>query len=118
MKYTIKIEVDANDADYLINTSTITAKQLEQLRPMFAAIKRFIPYKGSKEGMYFTHDSNFPYGECCREDLGELPAAELYSDIDPETFELFMELCPNSEFGFHTVESVEIAPEVKWEKLV
>jgi hypothetical protein len=116
MKYSLKIEVDTNDGDYISEITVITSKQLEQLRPLFAAIKRFVPYKCGEDG--YRHDNNFPYGDCCREDMGELPVQELYKDIDPETLEYFIQLCPFCEYGFHTIESVEVAPEVKWEKLV
>ena len=112
-KYEITIIVDTNDADFATAVNEISNKELEKLRFLFDAIKKFKPYKNKGH----QHHYNFPVGECLREDLGEKPPQELY-DIDDDLFELFSEYCPFNEYGFHTIESVEICPLRMKEKLV
>lgn len=121
--YEITIKIDENDADYKTETKEITEEQLNQLRPLFEAIKNFKPYttkKSSPSGMDWTHSSNFPYGECCRTDLGEKTIEEIYSDFDEDTIYLLIEgFLPSwGEYGFHSIISVEVGPIVKREKLI
>ena len=116
MKYSLKITVDENDADYKTEISIVSEEQLKRFKPLFEAIKAFVPYKAGEND--YTHDSNFPTSEQCRTDLGELTPDEIYPNIYSGIINEFCDLCPSCEYGFHTVVSIEIAPEVKWEKLV
>ncbi|KKM22785.1 hypothetical protein LCGC14_1621760 [marine sediment metagenome] len=118
-EYEITITVDTNDADYMTKVSKISHEDLEKIKPLIAAIKNFKPYltqaKGKSE---WKHENNYPYRECCREDLGEETPEEIYIDFDEETHELFLEFIELSEYGFHTVKSVEVCPWRKKEKLL
>jgi len=112
MDYEITITVDTNDADYNTSVSKISQAQLDELKPLIAAIAAFKPYKAKSDGgLDWTHNSNYPYGEYSpRYDLGEKPPHELYPDIDEDTFELFHDFTPFGEHGFHSIVSIEIAP--------
>jgi len=120
--YEITIKIDENDADYRTATKEITEEELNQLRPLFEAIKNFKPYKTQTEDdeMEWTHSSNFPYGEACRTDLGEKTIEEIYSDFDEDTIYLLIEgfLPSSGEYGFHSIVSVEVGPIVEREKLI
>lgn len=117
----IKITVDTNDADYETKVSDITPEKLEKIKPLLEAIKHFKPYKAmSKNSNRMeeeSHDQNYPKGESCRKDLGQIPPREFYK-FPNEIFDIFEHLCPYSEFGFHTVVSVETYEEVNLEKLI
>lgn len=114
----IKIKADTNDADYIEKVSSISEEELDKIRPLIKAIKKFKPYKSKVDGRDWSHHHNYSYGECLREDLGEKSPRELYKGIDKEAFEIFEELCPYDEYGFHTVESIEVWPDVPVEKLL
>lgn len=119
-KYTIEVKVDTNDADYVSKVSGIDEKELETIKPLLEAIKNFKPYSTpcswSTSGT--EHQSNFPYGECCREDMGEKPVDELYKEYGEDAMEIFLDLCPSVEYGFHTIEDVRICESTPWVKLV
>lgn len=119
MMMTIKIVVDTNDADYATRVSKISDRDLAKVMPLIKAIKKFKPYQGacvSGRGTW-THDHNFPRSEYFpRIDLGEKTVEEIYADIGTPVIDLFSEYLPS--YGFHTVESIEIAPAVKWKKLL
>ncbi len=118
MKYTLKIIADTNDGDYVHSLNTITKAELDELKPVVAAIKAFKPYKSKSErGTDWKHENNFPYGDCCREDLGEKSVNELYENV-ADSLDLFMNYMPCGEHGIHTIVSVEVAPEVNWTKLL
>lgn len=120
-KYTIEVKVDTNDADYASEVSSISEKELEELMPLIKAIKEFKPYKTKTTGrdpMDWTHDNNFPHGECRRRDLGEKTPEEIYSEIDEGTMELFTDLCPSTEYGFHTIERIRICEMTPWKTLL
>jgi hypothetical protein len=106
MNQQILIQIDTNDADYMSSANEITDEEIEKIRPVIEAIKNFKPYIGTKKSYKNEHDSNYPTGECCREDLGEKTAEELYGHIPG--FETFEELLPYPEYGFHTIESIKI----------
>ena len=101
----IIITVDANDADYLTNIEEISNEDLEKIKPLLEEIKNFKPYEGRvwREGSPpSTFNNNYPFGEYSpREDMGELTPEELYLEIDEEAFEIFNDLCPYGEYGFH-----------------
>jgi hypothetical protein len=111
MKYEITVVADTNDGDYITEISQISSEDLEDIKPIVEAIKNFKPYKNGGR----THNHNFPYGECRREDLGELEIYDIYSEVDIEMFEDYL---PCSEYGIHTIESVEVCPLQKKEKLL
>ncbi|RJQ25033.1 hypothetical protein C4577_06520 [Candidatus Parcubacteria bacterium] len=119
-EWDIKIVADTNDADYVTEISNISDKDLTKIKPLIAAIKAFKPYKTkSDSGLNWTHDNNYPCGEHCpREDLGEKYPQEIYKGLDEEVFEIFEDLIPRGEYGIHTIKSIEIAPHIKWEKLL
>jgi hypothetical protein len=114
----ITIKVDTNDADYQIKVSTIEQSELDKIMPLIQAIKEFKPYKNkSRSGLEYTHNDNYPYGECCRRDLGEKTPQELYK-FDQEIFDIFKDLCPYCEYGFHTIESITVSPVTQKTKLL
>ena len=109
MKKYIIIKADTNDADYVTSKKLITDEEIEQIKPVVKAIKKFKPYKTN--GCSWEHHHNFPAGDCLRDDLGELSPYELYVEsgkVTKEQFELFEEYLPYGEYGLHTIESVEI----------
>lgn len=116
MKYEITITADTNDADYITAVNPISEKELELIKPLISAIKKFKPYKvkynrswGKHEEATSTHHHNYPIGDCLRGDMGEKSPEELYK-FDSEVFELFEEYLPYSEYGIHTIASVTICP--------
>lgn len=106
---TLLVTVDTNDADYVREIVEIDEDTLEHFKPLIEKIKNFQPYIGfSKSGSKFTHDCNFPYGECLREDLGEKHPMELYN-LTEEEYEYFIDAFSlyGGEWGFHTIESIQ-----------
>ena len=103
------VEVDTNDADYVGKLIEVEDASAEKFKPLIEKIKQFKPYIGfSKLGSGFTHDCNFPCGECLREDLGEKHPCELY-DVDEETYEEFVKIFHlyECEWGFHTITRIQ-----------
>lgn len=119
-KWDIKITADTNDADYVTQVSTISDEDMAKIKPLIAAIKAFKPYQGrSESGLKWTHGHNYPWGEnSLREDLGEKSPREVYKGFDEDTFDTLEDLLPRGEYGIHTIVSIEVAPKVKWEKLL
>ncbi len=125
MKKYIIIQADTNDGDYVQSKNLITNEQLELIKPVIEAIKNFKPYesmtKGRGEPQPWTHNSNYPWGECIREDLGQLSAEEYYVGIEgitSEQFEVFDNFVPYNEYGIHTIEKVEILEVTNEERLL
>lgn len=116
----IIITVDANDADYNTKVSKISKKDLDKIKPLIAAIKKFKPYKTCSENkLKRTHCHNYPYGDFSpRSSLGEKSATALYPEFDEDIHEMFTSLCPFGEHGWHTIESIYIAPYTKGKKLL
>ena len=108
----IKITVDTNDADYVSELSKITDEELMKLKPLIEAIKEFKPYEGyGTSGRKFMHEHNYPSINSeyfPRRDLGEKSPEEIYPNIDADIHEMFQDMCPFSEYGFHTVESITL----------
>jgi len=114
--YEIMIRVDTNDGDYDTNIVDITEEELKSIRPIIATIKKFKAY--GKNGQ---HHHNWPSGECCREDLGEKEPEDIYPDLDFEAdaMYLFVDLLPcGSEYGFHTIDRIEVYPKPEKEVLL
>lgn len=116
----IHIKVDTNDADYSTAVSIISQEDLDIIKPLIEAIKNFKPYKGEPmdSGRVYTHSNNWPYGECCREDMGEKTPEEIYSDFDEEVIEIFQDYCPYPEYGFHTIKEIVVYPDSVGETLL
>ena len=105
---TFFVEVDTNDADYIGKIVSVRDEKVEKWMPLIEKIKNFKPYTGTSDSSRtWNHKHNFPGGECCRYDLGEMDPCELYDitedELDEfiETFELY-----GGEFGFHTINKI------------
>lgn len=125
MDYTLFITVDTNDADYLTSVNKISEEDLEKIKPLIEAIKNFKPYSYSvnknsflHQGYVYKHEHNYPTYECLREDLGEKSPQKLYSQFSEEIHEMFSDLCPQSDNGFHSVVNVSISPWVEKTRLL
>ncbi len=117
----LHVVADANDADYVEQLTPTTDADLDKLRPLFEAIKQFKPYeaKGGRHDLVWTHDHNFPYGDACREDLGEKPVDKLYA-AHQEALELFTgTYLPTDDSGScHTVTEVRVLTVANDEKVI
>lgn len=109
----ITIMVDTNDGDYEYAINTISEEDLDRLRPLINAIKEFKPYRNEN----WTHTHNWAIGDCCRDDLGEKEPAEIY-DFPEEIMELFENFLPSPQYGFHTIERIEVCPKQDKERLL
>lgn len=109
------VQIDTNDADYVGQLVEIEDEKVEKWMPLIEKIKNFKPYVGTaKSGSTWNHTSNFPVGDCCRYDLGEMDPCELYNITEEElyefrdAFELFA-----GEDGFHTITEISEITVVK-----
>jgi hypothetical protein len=114
-KYKLIIKADTNDADYIQSVTDITKQELDNLLPIFKAIKKFKPYKGKSEGpskLSWTHDHNWPGGGeyCPRTDLGEKFPSEIYAGVlTTEQVELFDEYRPHGdECDIHSIVKITV----------
>jgi len=115
MKYLL-VNVDTNDGDYIEKMSPVTDEQLAILKPLFHAIGQFKPY--TTEKWKYGHGHNFPYGEVCREELGEKTPEELYPE-HKEAVELFQDdFIPHAEYGFHTICNVKVLTITEIQELI
>ena len=109
MKY-LNITADTNDGDYISNLSEISEEELEKILPVIEAIKNFKPYTVNiTEGDWshdWTHNNNYPVGDCHRKGSGEKSAHELYGHLPG--FHLFDYMVPYNEYGIHTITSIEL----------
>jgi hypothetical protein len=101
---TVFVEVDTNDADYVGEIVEVTEETLEHFKPLIEKIKNFKPY--CNEG--WSHHSNFPVGDCLREDLGEKHPMELYN-LTEEEYEYFVDSFRlyGGEWGSHTIHKIQ-----------
>ena len=97
MRYLLCIEADSNDADYVTKTTEITESELKEIMPMIEAIKAV----KKKKNACSSH--NYPTQECVH---GDDSAENMYGDVDG--YEAFNEFVPSSEYGIHTITSVEV----------
>jgi len=107
------IRVDTNDGDYFESINEVTPEHALVLASVAKAIQSFEPYPYNMfAGHTYTHDHNFPTGELVRADLFELSAEQYYVEekklLSKEEYDVFMNLVPYSEYGFHTVEKIKI----------
>lgn len=108
-KIYIEIQADTNDGDYVSERTEIDTETLKKITPVVQAISDFKPYNVKTNGIDWNHSNNFPNGDCCREDLGQLSAEEYYVGkklVEEEEFREFEELIPYGEYGIHTIVSV------------
>lgn len=118
-KYEIIIVVDENDGNYRTSILEVDKKIIDQLEPLFKAIRNFRDYKSEHNGLSLTWHHNYPNGTFSpRTSLGEKTIREIYPDIPESLFELFEELCPDCPDGFHTVKSVRVGEIVSRKVLV
>ena len=87
----LTITADANDADYVRETQNITREQLDLFMPLIEGIK------AKKDYNWVTSE----YGQDPRPE-------EMYSDIDAEVLEEFMDLTPRGEYGVHTITNIRL----------
>lgn len=90
------IKVDTNDGDYVIGINKISEKNLALLIPLIEIIKK---NKGC-----------FEYGEMF--DCWDVNEVKGYN-FPKEIMEMFIDYCPSTEYGFHTIESITVSPIVK-----
>lgn len=105
---TFYVKVDTNDGDYIGKLVDVEDEDVKKWMPLIEKIKNFKPYSVvSKHGMVWEHRHNFPFGECCRYDLGEKDPCELYN-ISEEEMEAFQEAfwLWGGEYGFHTITEI------------
>jgi hypothetical protein len=100
----VYVVVDTNDADYVGKIVEVSEETLEHFKPLIEKIKNFKPY--CNEG--WSHHSNFPVGDCLREDLGEKHPMELYN-LTEEEYEYFVDAFRlyGGEWGFHTITKIQ-----------
>lgn len=100
MNYELVIKADTNDGDYVTSTTTVTEKEIEQLKSILDVIKAKFP-----QGKW-RH--NWAVGDVARP--GEGPEDVYKGLLTPEQIEWFDDLCPHGEYGIHTIESVIYYP--------
>lgn len=116
VKHEITITVDTNDGDYATAIGTITDSDLDKIKPLIVSIGKFKPYKSPNN---WTHGHNWPTGDCLRTDLGEQSPLEHYQGVVSEdVIDLFEGFLPSTEYGFHTIVSIDVTPLVKKVKLL
>ncbi len=89
--YELVIEADTNDGDYVTSTNEITAEQVEELKPILAAVKA-------------NKGHNWATG-----DIGD-SSKEYEGILTEDQIEWFNDLVPHGEYGIHTIESVVYYP--------
>lgn len=108
----IMIVADTNDGDYITSFKPINDEDLKILKPLIEKIK------------VCTEDHNFPTDEQIDYDNDELDLDQLYvssenEEQDKKALELFQSrYAPVSEYGFHTIEKIELYDVGHVEKLL
>ena len=121
--YMIKIVADTNDADFVERTTSADKKTIEFWRKLAKKIKALQPYASTINKTYgdnkpWMHSNNWPAGECQRDDLGEMHYTELYHISEEEDEEYIWPYVPRAEYGIHTIETIEVMPNIEKEKLL
>ena len=108
MKKYIIIEADTNDGDYIREKNLVNEQEIEAIKKVAKAIKNFKPYTTSNK---WTHNNNFPIGDCHRRDLEQESAKDYYvgrglvSEVD---FTMFEDNIPYGEYGIHTITNIDL----------
>jgi hypothetical protein len=106
MTYEIVITGDYNDADYDVETNSITEEELVRFKPVFDAIvaKTAEVEKGRGTHNFWTFGPR----------RGQQRYTEMYAELDQELLEEFCErFVPrggDSEYGIHTIDSIVYYP--------
>ena len=103
MKYTIIIEADINDGDYIQRESIINDKELEFIKKIISVIKE-------------NKGHNWGSGEQCMPD--EHPCVVYKNKLTEEEIEKFEEFLPWGEYGIHSVTAIKFSPKIKWTNLL
>lgn len=108
LEFTTVVRVDTNDADYLTEVNAISKSDLDLVLPLIEAIKL-----KSKEmsGEWFHNYERVNISSPA------FDPRKLYTFPD-KIFDILDNLCPTNEEGFHSIESIEIAPKVNFIKLI
>lgn len=118
-KFKLRVVADANDADYVESTQPVDQETIDFWRKLAKKIKEFKPYEIKEKGYRnISHRHNWPDGEMCREDLGEKHYTKLYGISEEEDEMYVYDYVPNGQYGIHTIESIEIFPNVESEILL
>jgi len=104
MKYTLKIKADPNDADYEYQESVITESDLVLVKKWAKLLKE----KKLGNGHNWLENE---YGNGVHRDVYR----EHFTDDEIEQLRYYV---PCGEYGMHTIDDIEIAPEVNWESLL
>lgn len=104
MKYILIIKVDTNDADYVENSQEVSLDQLEELRPVFKAIKNSKKRHNWNVSEYRHSDEESPQ--------------EMYVNVLTEDqIDLMNEMTPATENGFHSIISIKLLTVLEEETL-
>jgi len=105
MKKYIIIVADTNDADYITGKKEITDIELEKIMPVIKCLQERKRLYESTKNWEYCH--NWEIGEFSRDFTPE----KLYVDTEcltKDDVDFFNKFIPYDEFGFHTIESIEI----------
>lgn len=105
MIYEIIVTVDVNDADYVSRVEKINDKQLDRIKPLIAAIKKF----SDTNSTYFNWPENPNAANTTPRDMYNFPEEII------QEFECFI---PYSEYGIVRVKSVTITPFIEKTQLL
>ena len=107
MEYTVKVTGDTNDGDYITEESILTQEGLDSLRELVKSIREA---NGNPNWVLF----DWGIGDCCS---SENSPEKIYPFLSEDDIEFITGLCPYGEYGIHSVESIEFAPKVNWERI-
>lgn len=116
--YRITVKIDTNDADYNEKSGDIDAEELKELLNFYLQEReeqrkaRFNPFAHSREFRTGIRFENYSSRERERDESGKIKICE-GRYIEEKYFYLMLDYCPYNEWGFHTIESIEISPWVE-----
>jgi hypothetical protein len=105
MNYTLKITADPNDADYEYEESVITESDLVLVKKWAKLLKEKII---DDNGHNWIENE---YGNGVDRDV----YLEHFTDDEIEQLSSYV---PSGEYGMHTIDHIEISPEINWERLL
>jgi hypothetical protein len=103
MKKYILIEADYNDGDYVQSKHEITDEEIELIKPVAEAIEEFDKITNRFSGGY-----NWATKDIAEKGKAPHDLYVLTGKITEEQYDLFSDFTPSSEYGIHTIESIEI----------